>query len=87
MRPLSLSEAVAQTWGRPAAYTCTRKASLFATGHTWFGYCGHFATKSRAYSTTYSALREERRAHRDVERREAHGLPPMDGRNAVIDAK
>jgi hypothetical protein len=51
------------------------------------GYRGHAATKSRAYSTTYGKLREERRAYQDAERRQAQGLPPLDGRNTVIDAK
>jgi hypothetical protein len=37
---------------------------LHAWTHT-LGYRGHILTKSRAYSTTYAALRADRAAHRE----------------------
>ncbi|KWW98987.1 hypothetical protein LI90_617 [Carbonactinospora thermoautotrophica] len=43
------------------------------------GFRGHFATKSRTYSTTLTALRAERKAHRVAEYRAARGLPLPDG--------
>ncbi|MGH8995615.1 MAG: replication initiator [Acidimicrobiales bacterium] len=49
---------------------------LAAHAHT-FGYRGHFATKSRAYSTTFGALRAARAAH---VREEGEGrLEPLEG--------
>ncbi|WP_063771523.1 replication initiator [Streptacidiphilus albus] len=42
--------------------------------HT-FGFRGHFATKSRSYSTTFGALRDERAAYTAAQRDQALGLP------------
>ncbi|MER7279032.1 replication initiator [Dactylosporangium sp. NPDC000244] len=51
------------------------------------GYRGHCATKSRVYSVTYGQLRQDRRQHRDAERRARHGLPELGGRLVVIDSE
>lgn len=51
------------------------------------GYRGHCATKSRSYSVTYGQLRQDRRDHRDAERRNRHGLPALDDRLVVIDSE
>src|SRR5207253_3213404 len=51
------------------------------------GYRGHCTTKSRSYSITYGQLREDRRTHREEERRERHGLPQLDGRLVVVDSE
>ncbi|GAA4459332.1 replication initiator [Phytohabitans houttuyneae] len=59
----------------------------FARWAHMLGYRGHAATKSLAYSTTYGRLQQERRDHQQAERRHSQGLPPLDGRNIVIDAK
>ncbi len=40
------------------------------------GFRGHFATKSRRYSTTLTRLRNARRDWQDDRTRHAHGLPP-----------
>ncbi|MEU6080106.1 replication initiator [Streptomyces sp. NPDC047108] len=48
--------------------------------HT-LGYRGHILTKSRRYSTTYAALREERAAH------ERGGSVPSDGLGAITEAR
>ncbi|MBB5130564.1 hypothetical protein HNP84_000252 [Thermocatellispora tengchongensis] len=42
------------------------------------GFRGHFATKSRRYSTTMSALRGARFEHRAREARERYGLPGLE---------
>ena len=49
---------------------------LRAHAHT-FGFRGHFATKSRAYSTTFGALRAARAAYRRS-RSEPPGADPHD---------
>jgi hypothetical protein len=43
--------------------------------HT-LGYRGHFATKSRAYSTTFAALRAERQRWTDAQRAQQSGFDP-----------
>ncbi len=40
------------------------------------GYRGHFLTKSRAYSTTFDAIRSARAAHRSAEAQDRWGLHP-----------
>jgi hypothetical protein len=42
------------------------------------GFRGHFLTKSRAYSTTFKALRGDRQTHRLAERLTALGIPAED---------
>jgi hypothetical protein len=59
---------------------------LYRTQHM-LGFRGHCATKSRLYSTTFGALRADRKAHRDAERRDRQGLPSLDGRQIVVDSK
>jgi hypothetical protein len=50
---------------------------LRAWTHT-LGYRGHILTKSRAYSTTYAALREERAVHERAEKGDP-GAPDVVG--------
>jgi hypothetical protein len=47
------------------------------------GFRGHFASKSRRYSTTLGAIRDERAAFRAAEQREALGLPDPDDPEAT----
>ena len=49
------------------------------------GFRGHFATKSRSYSTTFAALRTERAEFRAVRVIEALGLPDRDSVTIVND--
>jgi hypothetical protein len=56
---------------------------LRAWAHT-LGYRGHILTKSRVYSTTYTALREERTAH---ERAGQDDEPDTSGPDSVIEAR
>ncbi|MEV5533843.1 replication initiator [Streptomyces prunicolor] len=67
--------------------TCWRLGGLAELEHvrlrTWahsLGYRGHILTKSRRYSTTYGALREERADHRRGDTR------PMGGPDAVTES-
>ncbi|MFJ8096304.1 replication initiator [Streptomyces griseofuscus] len=67
--------------------TCWRLGGLVELEHLrlrpWahsLGYRGHILTKSRRYSTTYGALREERADHR------RGGAKPMDGLNTVTES-
>jgi hypothetical protein len=49
------------------------------------GYRGHFSTKSRYYSTTLGALRQQRADHRAAQARQARSLPePADGQIITI---
>ena len=72
---------------------CLRLAKLPGLGHlhlaAWahmLGFSGHFATKSRAYSTTLGALRADRAAHRRETAIAAGLLPdlPTDGTTLTV---
>ncbi|REE60481.1 hypothetical protein BX257_3017 [Streptomyces sp. 3212.3] len=52
---------------------------LWAWAHM-LGFRGHFSTKSRNYSTTLSALRQERADYRAAQEREALGLNALEDR-------
>ncbi|WP_431784016.1 replication initiator protein RepSA [Streptomyces chumphonensis] len=58
-------------WDLDAAYPDRR---LWAWAHM-LGFRGHFSTKSRAYSTTLSALRQTRADYRAAQERRRLGLP------------
>lgn len=79
--------AIANSHARALMGTCWRLGGLVELEHLrlrpWahsLGYRGHILTKSRRYSTTYGALREERADHRrgDAE--------PVDGPDAVTES-
>jgi hypothetical protein len=55
-----------------------RKLRLRAWAHT-LGYRGHWTTKSRRYSTTFSALRDARKRHRASNRTEGPSDPILLG--------
>jgi len=59
---------------------------LYRTAHM-LGYRGHCTTKSRRYSTTFGALRSQRRAHREEQRRVRLGLPSLEGRQVILDTE
>jgi hypothetical protein len=69
-----------------AAMPAFKEMGFYRSAHM-LGYRGHCATKSRLYSTTFGALRSERRSYRDAERRDRLGLPAIDGRQVVVDAE
>ena len=48
------------------------------------GFSGHFATKSRSYSTTLSALRAERAAHQRAYAVAAGLLPDLPGDTILV---
>ncbi|MEV5478574.1 replication initiator protein RepSA [Streptomyces sp. NPDC052207] len=52
---------------------------LWAWAHM-LGFRGHFSTKSRRYSTTLGALRQERADYREAQEREALGLDVLEDR-------
>ena len=69
---------------------CLRLAKLPGLGHlhlaAWahmLGFSGHFATKSRAYSTTLSALRADRATHQRESAIAAGLLPELPSDNTV----
>ena len=78
------TERMVRTCFALAALPAFRDLNLKKWAHM-LGYRGHCATKSRAYSTTYGQIRAERKARRDEERRERHGLPQLDDRLVVVD--
>ena len=48
------------------------------------GFSGHFATKSRAYSTTFGVLRADRAAHRREQAIAAGLLPGVGGDTTLV---
>jgi hypothetical protein len=69
---------------------CLRLAKLPGLGHlhlaAWahmLGFSGHFATKSRAYSTTLGALRADRAAHQRESAMAAGLLPDLTSDSTV----
>ncbi|MFJ5027612.1 replication initiator [Streptomyces sp. NPDC088560] len=79
--------AVVNSHVRALMGTCWRLGGLAELEHlrlrAWahsLGYRGHILTKSRRYSTTYGALREERAGHRQG------GAKPLDGPNTVTES-
>jgi hypothetical protein len=48
------------------------------------GFRGHFATKSRRYSTTMGALRQARAEHRAAEARDRNGLPALEDGSTLV---
>ncbi|WP_075016132.1 replication initiator [Actinacidiphila rubida] len=83
--PADIGAAVVSQHVRALMATCWRLGGLpeldslrlRSWAHT-LGYRGHILTKSRAYSTTYAALREERGAHERAEKDDL-GAPDLDG--------
>lgn len=83
--PADIGAAVVSSHVRTLMATCWRLGGIPELGslrlrewaHT-LGYRGHILTKSRAYSTTYAALREERAAHERAEKGDT-GAPDADG--------
>jgi hypothetical protein len=82
--PADIAAAVVPSHVRRLMTTCWRLGDLPELGslrlrawaHT-LGYRGHILAKSRAYSTTYAALREERAAHERAEKGDL-GAPGAD---------
>ncbi|MEV5310810.1 replication initiator protein RepSA [Streptomyces sp. NPDC052610] len=56
---------------------------LWAWAHM-LGFRGHFSSKSRRYSTTLGALRQERADYRATQEREALGLPDVEADTVLV---
>lgn len=80
--PAHLRSMVGAAWrlGGQQAFAGLR---LRAWAHT-LGLRGHFLTKSRAYSTTFQALRGARQAHRRAEHLARAGVAPDSAQDLVV---